>query len=188
LASFHTERWFKTGYEDFVDSQVSILNTIRSLFGICEKTASTEKRFQGMVQLVCIQFISALEQGDTMQVVDARRHPLTCEILVNQIKSCLVGFSDVFLTSSPYNGTSSLYAALELTAPTTLRAANWFPVRCQVIAQLLMLQNINARTEEELDDAKSDTGDSYKGRSSMTKAGVFDGFGMEIFCLLDGPL
>ena len=193
LAGFHTTRWFgedKCRYEKFVESQVSILNTIRSvLFGTCETHTFPEKQFQGMVQLFCIQFISALCHG-SIEVIDARHHALTCEILANQVKSCLVGYSDIFLTSSPYNGTSSLYAALELKAPTTLRGVDWFRVRCQVIAQLLMLQAMNASEEktEALDDAKTDVGEVCKARLSMVKAGAFDGFGMEIFCLLDGPL
>ena len=165
-------------------------NTIRSvLFGTCETHTFPEKQFQGMVQLFCIQFISALCHG-SIEVIDARHHALTCEILANQVKSCLVGYSDIFLTSSPYNGTSSLYAALELKAPTTLRGVDWFRVRCQVIAQLLMLQAMNASEEktEALHDAKTDVGKVCKARLSMVKAGAFGGFGMEIFCLLDGPL
>jgi hypothetical protein len=194
LAGFHTTRWFgedKCRYEKFVESQVSFLNTIRSaLFGTCETRSFPEKLFQGMVHLFCIQFISALCQDGSMEVINARHHALTCEILANQVKSCLVGYSDIFLTSSPYNGTSSLYAALELKAPTILRGADWFRVRCQVIAQLLMLQAMNASEEktEALDDAKTDVGEVCKARLSMVKAGVFDGFCMEIFCLLDGPL
>jgi hypothetical protein len=65
-------------------------------------------------------------------------------------------------------------AALELKAPTKLKHANWFPVQSQVIAQLLMIQSMEKdkiTTEGPL--------------SMFTKAGVFDGFGMEIFCLFE---
>jgi hypothetical protein len=112
-----------------------------------------------------------LPNDSTIEVHDARGKRLACQIFINGVETRLVGRSDVFFMSV---NSDSPTAALELKAPTKLKHANWFPVQSQVIAQLLMIQSMekdNITTEGPL--------------SMFTKAGVFDGFGMEIFCLFE---
>lgn len=209
LGSFNAKNWFEGGgYDDFLTRQIGHLNVLRRMFyNLCAEFTIPEKKFQRIVELFCEQFI--LELRSTMiHVIDARKLKLSCNILINDVVSCLVGYSDIFLTESPDLCVSKkLTSMLELKSPTTLRGVDWFPVRCQVIAQLLMFQGMLANEAAESRDAETGTetelaehahtGDgedrtvdceSCKGDSTgqyMSKAAVFDGFGMEVFCAVN---
>lgn len=219
LASFNASKWFneRSSFNIFLKQQIELLNILRKMFyGMCQSSALSEKRFQKMIELFCEQFIvelttaATLTSESTVHVHDARQLKLSCPISIENVPSYLVGFSDVFLTASEYLCISlQLKAMLELKRPTVLQGVDWFPVRNQVIAQLLMYQGMlkqdselaQKRAEEndftELhpeDSAGAERADDEVREEIpdiaqfVTKAGVFDGFGMEVFCAVAGPL